>query len=54
MSPPREDPSIGHFHRNWRDYEGSFGKKLALSLKNNTRKITRLKPCCGHHGEPGC
>jgi hypothetical protein len=28
--------------------------KLRLVLSNSAIKITRLKSCCGHPGEPGC
>ncbi len=29
-------------------------RKVYLFLKNNLSKITKLKSCCGHPGEPGC
>lgn len=31
-----------------------LGRKVRLVLLNTGRKIYRLKPCCGHPGEPGC
>jgi hypothetical protein len=31
-----------------------FGKKLFLLLRNNAIKISSMKSCCGHPGEPGC
>lgn len=31
-----------------------IGKKIGLLIKNSLIKITRLKSCCGHPGEPGC
>jgi hypothetical protein len=42
------------FLSNWREYEGPVGKKLWLTARNRMRSVTRLKGCCGHHGEPGC
>jgi hypothetical protein len=29
-------------------------RKICLFIKNSLIKITRLKSCCGHPGEPGC
>ena len=29
-------------------------RKILLFIKNSLIKITRLKSCCGHPGEPGC
>jgi hypothetical protein len=29
-------------------------RKIGLLIKNSLIKITRLKSCCGHPGEPGC
>ena len=29
-------------------------KKAWLVALNTSRKLFRLKTCCGHHGEPGC
>jgi hypothetical protein len=29
-------------------------RKIGLLIKNALIKITRLKSCCGHPGEPGC
>jgi hypothetical protein len=31
-----------------------LGRKLRLIAHNTWRKMRGLKPCCGHHGEPGC
>jgi hypothetical protein len=31
-----------------------IGKKMGLFIKNSIIKITRLKSCCDHPGEPGC
>jgi len=31
-----------------------IGRKIGLLIKNALIKITRLKSCCGHPGEPGC
>jgi hypothetical protein len=42
------------FFSNWSNYEASFGKKLALTVKNRSRAVYTLKGCCGNHGEPGC
>jgi hypothetical protein len=32
----------------------SMARKISLLIKNSFIKITRLKNCCGHPGEPGC
>ena len=42
------------FFTNWNEYEGPFGKKLRLTLRNRWLTIATLKGCCGHPGEPGC
>jgi len=31
-----------------------LAKKIRLILKNSALKITGMKNCCGHPGEPGC
>jgi hypothetical protein len=31
-----------------------IGKKIGLLIKNSLIKITTLRSCCGHPGEPGC
>jgi hypothetical protein len=31
-----------------------LGRKIWLTLRNTSRKVFRLKSCCGHPGEPGC
>lgn len=49
----RAYPSPGAFASNLsRDMPA--GRKLKLILRNNALKIVRLRPCCGHPGEPGC
>ena len=45
---------VGWFFTNWREYDGPFGRKVRLTLRNRTRAILLLKGCCGHPGEPGC
>ena len=50
--PPRWSTSA--FFTNWREYDGPFGTKLRLTLRNRTRAVLLLKGCCGHPGEPGC
>jgi hypothetical protein len=42
------------FFTNWREYEGSWGSKITLTLKNRTKAFVTLKGCCGNYGEPGC
>ncbi|HSD48992.1 MAG TPA: hypothetical protein VLE71_04090 [Actinomycetota bacterium] len=57
MSEDRPDRARGSprsFFTNWREYEGPFGRKVRLTLRNRTRAILLLKGCCGHPGEPGC
>ncbi|HEX5950310.1 MAG TPA: hypothetical protein VFZ96_04865 [Actinomycetota bacterium] len=53
-APERPGPGPGSFFTNWREYDGPFGRKLGLTLRNRTRAILLLKGCCGHPGEPGC
>ena len=31
-----------------------LGKKLRLVARNQWIKISTLRSCCGHPGEPGC
>jgi hypothetical protein len=31
-----------------------LSEKLRVLGKNMTIRITRMQPCCGHPGEPGC
>jgi hypothetical protein len=50
----RRKRSIGHSWNNWRDYDGPFGRKVLLVLKNNGKKAATFSQCCGHPGEPGC
>lgn len=42
------------FFTNWSEYDASFGRKVALTLKNRARSVYTLKGCCGNDGEPGC
>jgi hypothetical protein len=55
----RDDhPGLGdyasQFFTNWREYRAPVAKKLWLTARNRMLSVTRLKGCCGHHGEPGC
>jgi hypothetical protein len=45
---------VAQFFTNWREYEAPVGTKLRLTVRNRMLSVTRLKGCCGHHGEPGC
>ena len=47
-------PSIRHAFYNWRHYKGPFTKKVALTAKNEWRKIRRFRDCCDNIDEPGC
>jgi hypothetical protein len=47
-------PSIRHAFYNWRHYKGPIHKKVALTAKNEWRKIRRFKDCCDNIDEPGC
>lgn len=42
------------FFTNWSEYDASFGRKVALTIKNRARSVYTLKGCCGNHGQPGC
>lgn len=50
----RYRPSLRHTFENWTHYEGPFLEKLRLTARNEWRKISRLKTCCGNIDEPGC
>jgi hypothetical protein len=52
--PERPRWSVRGFFTNWREYDGPFGRKVRLTLRNRTRAVLLLKGCCGHPGEPGC
>ncbi len=52
--PQQGPPSLAAVLANWREYEGSFGEKLRLALRNNWIKIRTRSDCCGNLGEPGC
>jgi hypothetical protein len=43
-----------NFFTNWREYEGPFATKLALTFRNRFRATLSKAQCCGHPGEPGC
>jgi len=46
---------VRDFFSNWNDYEGSFGKKVALTVRNRTKAYAPpFTGCCGNRGEPGC
>lgn len=47
-------PSIRHAFYNWRHYKGPVHKKVALTAKNEWRKIRRFRDCCDNIDEPGC
>lgn len=53
MSEQRQSPLRATI-ANWRDYDGSFGTKLRLALRNNWKKVRTRSTCCGNAGEPGC
>lgn len=39
---------------NLRRTDYSASSKVRLTLKNQWRKVSRGRRCCGNHGEPGC
>jgi hypothetical protein len=43
-----------NFFTNWREYDGPFATKLALTFRNRFRATLSKAQCCGHPGEPGC
>lgn len=57
---PRQGRTIADyardFVRNWSTYEGSFGEKVRLTIRNRARAylLPPIQGCCGHPGEPGC
>jgi hypothetical protein len=50
--------TLGHycrdFLRNWAEYDAPLFEKLRLGIRNRWLSTGRLRPCCGHPGEPGC
>ena len=54
MTDDRYKPSIKESLYNWRYSEEHFLTKVALTFKNEFRKVRTLKDCCGHVNEPGC
>jgi hypothetical protein len=52
-SPRPVKPSDLPFVRNLRQ-PMPLGRKILLVVKNEGLRVVRLKPCCGHPGEPGC
>ncbi len=44
----------GDYLANFRTYDADLVTKLVLAARNTARRFTRRRPCCGHHGEPGC
>lgn len=45
---------VRSFFTNWREYDASIGRKVALTVRNRAKSLYTLKGCCGNHGEPGC
>lgn len=54
MSDHRRDMSARQSWRNFRRSELPLHRKLGVTVRNNFLKLARGKPCCGHHGQPGC
>jgi hypothetical protein len=50
--------TLGHytrdFLRNFFEYDAPLAEKLRLGIRNRWLSTGRLRPCCGHPGEPGC
>ncbi len=44
---------VGNFFTNWSESDLSFGRKVAVTLRNRAKSLSN-KGYCGHHGEPGC
>jgi hypothetical protein len=44
----------GNFFTNWREYDGPFPEKVALTFRNRLRATFSTAQCCGHPGQPGC
>ena len=42
------------FLRNFVEYNAPLSEKLRLGIRNRWLSTGRLRPCCGHPGEPGC
>ncbi|MDA3936373.1 MAG: hypothetical protein PF636_05840 [Actinomycetota bacterium] len=46
-------PSTDAFKANMRQ-DMPLSTKMRLVVRNNFKKATTRKNCCGNHGEPGC
>ncbi|MGH9038665.1 MAG: hypothetical protein ACRDZ3_00365 [Acidimicrobiia bacterium] len=47
-------PSFRDLRKNFDDYDAPLDTRVRKAIVNNLRKLTTLKDCCGHPGEPGC
>ena len=45
---------VAAFFTNWREYDGPFAEKVALTFRNRLRASFSRSQCCGHPGQPGC
>jgi hypothetical protein len=50
----RYRPNIRDAFRNWRHWDGPFGQKVRLTVRNEWIKLRTFKECCDHIDEPGC
>lgn len=53
MCSDSRGPSPSAFIRNLQQ-PMPLPRKVLLAIKNMSLKVVKLRPCCGHHGEPGC
>lgn len=44
---------VHNLFTNWREYDAPVPTKLLVGMRNSALRL-RMRPCCGHHGEPGC
>jgi hypothetical protein len=50
----KDQPRISHAFENWRESDLPFVEKIAVSTRNQLKKLVTRKHCCGNYGEPGC
>jgi hypothetical protein len=49
-----EKPSASTAWEIWRESDLPLIEKVAVSTRNQLKKLFTLKSCCGNFGEPGC
>ena len=51
----RPDPgTIAQFARNFAASEIPLARRVLVTLRNLSIRVSGRRACCGHDGEPGC